>query len=96
MQHVAIDLGGKESQVCVRAADGQILHESKIATLRLPQFLRRQAPSRVILESCAEAFRIADAATECQHEVRVVPATLVAAWVWERDASRRIGATRKC
>src|SRR3954453_12678490 len=29
--HVAIDLGGKESQVCVRAADGQILHESKIA-----------------------------------------------------------------
>lgn len=77
MQHVAIDLGGKESQVCVRAADGQILHESKIATLRLPQFLRRQAPSRVILESCAEAFRIADAATECQHEVRVVPATLV-------------------
>ena len=59
MQHVAIDLGGKESQVCVRAADGQILHESKIATLRLPQFLRRQAPSRVILESCAEAFRIA-------------------------------------
>jgi transposase len=77
MQHVAIDLGGKESQVCVRAADGQILHEGKIATLRLPQFFRRQAPSRVILESCAEAFRIADAATECQHEVRVVPATLV-------------------
>lgn len=77
MQHVAIDLGGKESQVCVRAADGQILHEGKIATLRLPQFLRRQTPSRVILESCAEAFRIADAATECQHEVRVVPATLV-------------------
>lgn len=77
MQHVAIDLGGKESQVCVRSPDGQILHEGKLATLRLPQFLRRQAPSRVILESCAEAFRIADAATACQHEVRVVPATLV-------------------
>jgi transposase len=77
MQHVAIDLGGKESQVCVRAEDGRILHEGKVATLRLPHFLRRQGPSRVILESCAEAFRIADAATECQHEVRVVPATLV-------------------
>jgi transposase len=77
MQHVAIDLGGKESQVCVRASDGQILHEGKIATLRLPQFLRRQPRSRVILESCAEAFGVADAATESQHEVRVVPATLV-------------------
>ena len=25
MQHVAIDLGSKESQVCVRSADGTIL-----------------------------------------------------------------------
>jgi len=31
MQHVAIDLGGRESQVCVRAEDGQILDERKIA-----------------------------------------------------------------
>jgi transposase len=54
MEHVAIDLGGRESQVCVRAAEGQIL-----------------------LETCAEAFRVADFALSCEHEVRVVPATLV-------------------
>ena len=25
MEHVAIDLGGKESQICVRSSDGRIL-----------------------------------------------------------------------
>src|SRR6202022_3580330 len=32
---------------------------------------------RVVLETCSEAFAIADAAREEGHEVRVVPATLV-------------------
>lgn len=77
MQHVAIDLGGRESQVCVRDQDGQILLERKVATRTLKSFLARQPPSRVVLETCAEAFAVADEATACQHEVRVVPATLV-------------------
>src|SRR5215470_17720016 len=64
MQHVAIDLGGRESQVCIRAADGTIVEE-------------KRPPSRVILETSAEAFRVADAAKTAGHEVRVVPATLV-------------------
>lgn len=77
MQHVAIDLGGRESQVCVRAADGQILLERKLPTRSLEGFLKRQPRSRVVLETCAEAFRVADLASSCEHEVRVVPATLV-------------------
>lgn len=77
MQHVAIDLGGKESQVCVRAAEGQILLERKLSTTSLKKFLQQQPHSRVILETCAEAFRVADFALICEHEVRVVPATLV-------------------
>jgi transposase len=77
MEHVAIDLGGTESQVCVRAQDGEILLERKMRTATLKSFLARQAPSRVVLETCAEAFAVADMAVSCQHEVRVVPATLV-------------------
>jgi transposase len=77
MQHVAIDLGGKESQVCVRAAEGQILLERRLATTSLKKFLQQQPHSRIVLETCAEAFRIADFAMSCKHEVRVVPATLV-------------------
>jgi transposase len=77
MQHVAIDLGGTESQICVRSADGQVIEERKVATTRLEAFLRKQPTSRVVLETCSEAFRIADSAASCGHEVRVVPATLV-------------------
>jgi transposase len=77
MQHLAIDLGGKESQLCVRASDGKILLERKVNTSNLGSFLKQQPPSRVILETCAEAFHVADLALSSAHEVRVVPATLV-------------------
>jgi transposase len=77
MQHIAIDLGGKESQICVRALEGQIVHEGKAATRDLGRFLKRQPESRVVLETCSEAFSVADAALALGHEVRVVPATLV-------------------
>lgn len=77
MQHIAIDLGSKESQVCVRQSDEKIVLERLHATARLGSFLENQPPSRVILETCSEAFKIADAAKVLGHEVRVVPATLV-------------------
>lgn len=77
MDHVAIDLGGRQSQICVRAADGTILKETRYETKRLGAFLKKLSYSRVILETSAEAFRIADLAFERGHEVRVVPATLV-------------------
>jgi transposase len=77
MQHIAIDLGGRESQLCIRGSDGQILLEQKVPTRSLGLFLKRQPPSRVILETCAEAFHVADLALGSAHEVRVVPATLV-------------------
>ena len=77
MEHCAIDLGGRKSQVCVRASDGTILHESRPDTLALKEFLQGRPKSRVIVETCAEAFGIADAALALGHEVRVVSATLV-------------------
>lgn len=76
MQHVAIDLGSKESQVCVRSADGTILVEKKHPTRRLEELMRTWPPSRVILETSSESFRIADSARQAGHEVRVVRATL--------------------
>jgi len=76
MDHIAIDLGGRESQICIRTSDGAIGYEGRLATEALPEFLRRPA-GRVVMETCAEAFAVADAAAELGHEVRVVPATLV-------------------
>jgi hypothetical protein len=77
VEHIAIDLGGRESQVCVRDDRGVIVEERRLATDRVSSFLRKRAPARVVLETCAEAFAMADAALESGHQVRVVPATLV-------------------
>jgi len=77
MQHVAIDLGGRESQICIRSADGQILEERRYPTRLLERLMKRWPTSRVIVETSAEAFKVADAAKAAGHQVRVVPATLV-------------------
>lgn len=77
MNHVAIDLGGKESQICIRKPDGTIVEETRAPTRRLAALMARWEPSRVILETCSEAFHVADAAKQAGHDVRVVPATLV-------------------
>ncbi len=77
MEHVAIDLGSRKSQICVRSSDGKILEEKRCDTLELKQYLTSRPKSRVVVETCAEAFGVADAARELGHEARVVPATLV-------------------
>lgn len=77
MNHLAIDLGGTKSQICVRDSAGKILREESRRTQALGKFLAKQPKSRVIVETCAEAFSVADLALEAGHEVRVVPATLV-------------------
>jgi transposase len=79
MEHVAIDLGGRESQICVRRSDGTIIEEVRWATKGLAEYLGRRPKSRVVVETCAEAFVVADAARAAGHEVRVVPSTLVRA-----------------
>jgi len=77
MQHCAIDLGGRKSQVCLRDADGTIQFEGQWATSTLGELFRELPPCRVIVETAAEAFRTADLAKAAGHDVRVVPATLV-------------------
>lgn len=77
MNHAAIDLGGKESQICIRQPDGSIVEERKYPTRKLTELVATWGPSRVVMETSSEAFRIADAAIAAGHQVRVVPGTLV-------------------
>ena len=77
MEHLAIDLGGKESQICVRSGTGEIVEERRCSTAALGGYLATRPRSRVIVETCSEAFAVADAAFAVGHEVRVVPAALV-------------------
>jgi len=77
MHHAAIDLGSKESQICIRQPDGTIVEERKLPTRKLTELVKTWPTSRVVMEACAEAFKIADAALAAGHQVRVVPGTLV-------------------
>ena len=77
MHHAAIDLGSKESQICIRLPDGAILEERKLPTRKLTELVKTWPTSRVVMEASAEAFKIADAALAAGRHVRVVPATLV-------------------
>jgi transposase len=77
MDHVGIDLGSKESQLCVRNPAGEIVTEVRLPTRGVGDFLAGLAKSRVVVETCTEAFRIADIAIGRGHDVRVVPGTLV-------------------
>ena len=97
MEHIAIDLGSRESQICVRNDAGRILDETRHATSTLRGYLKgRPAGARVVVESSAEAFAVADWATELGHEARVVPATLVRALgVGERGLKNDVRDARK-
>lgn len=76
MEHIAIDLGSRESQVCVRTEGGEILEERRVGTRSLGRYLAARPKSRVVVEACAEAFPVADAALAAGHETVVVPASL--------------------
>lgn len=79
MHHVAIDLGSRKSQVCIREADGTLTSEGSMVTQRLGEEMKGWPESLVILETCAEAFKVADQAMAAHHEVVVVPSTLAPA-----------------
>ena len=77
MEHIGVDLGGRESQICIRNNEGKIIQETRVATSALGVYLSQRSHSRIVMETCAEAFHVADAAKAAGHEVNVVPATLV-------------------
>lgn len=77
MDHIGIDLGSRESQVCVRNSAGEIVQEVRYSTTELGRWLANHAPARVVVETCTEAFRLAGIARQHGHDVRVVAATLV-------------------
>jgi transposase len=77
MDHLAIDIGGRESQYCLRSPTGEIKDENKVLTLDLAKLLRRLPKSRVVFETCAESHWLADETIAAGHEVRVIPAMLV-------------------
>lgn len=76
MNHVAVDLGSRQSQLCVRSAKGEIQQEGRLPNTELRGALAALPKSRVVLESSSEAFAVADLALAAGHEVNIVPSGL--------------------
>jgi hypothetical protein len=55
MEHIGIDLGSKDSQVCVRKDTGEIVQEWRCQTDQLRALLADRPPARVILETCTDS-----------------------------------------
>ena len=73
MNHIAIDLGSKKSQVCVRSATGAILREVRVRTADLEKLLKLEERANVVMEASSEAFHVARLTTRLGHEVKVAP-----------------------
>lgn len=97
MERIAIDLGGRESQICIRNEIGEIVEERRYRTSDLARYLAKRAPgARVLLESSSEAFAVAQWASECGHSPQVVPSSLVRALgVGERGLKTDVRDARK-
>ena len=55
MEHIGIDLGGRESQICIRDVAGCVIAEGRYATVKLGEVLGARPKSRVVMETCAES-----------------------------------------
>ncbi len=73
---IGIDLGDRQSYVCVLDADGEVVEESRIATT--PKALRARfeslAPTRIALEVSGHSAWISELLKEVGHEVFVANA----------------------
>ena len=76
MEHIGIDLGSKQSHICVWTDSG-IAEEKRIQTSKLKLWLSERPASRVVIETCAEAFTISEWIQDSGHEPWVVPAAVV-------------------
>jgi hypothetical protein len=65
MEHIGIDLGSCESQVCIRNGAGDIVEELRCRTDRLVPWLARRARARVVVETCT-------ARADCDSKVLIV------------------------
>jgi transposase len=79
MNHVAVDLGSKQSHICIRKPDGTIEKSVRVKNQALPEFFEQLEKSHIVVEACSEAFTVARWAKAHEHSVTVVPSILAPA-----------------
>ena len=96
MEHIGIDLGSRDSQVCVRDAAGEIREECRCRTNEVGALLANRLPARVVLETCTEAFRVAGIARGTATTYGLSPRCCCGPSGSANGASRTMCATHGC
>lgn len=77
MEHVGIDLGSRQSSICIVDEKGKERHKANLKTAELAAFFEQLEASRIAIESCAESRVVALMAIDAGHDVRIVPTKFV-------------------
>jgi hypothetical protein len=87
MEHIGIDLGCRNGQVCIRK--GLANHHGEAASNGATHAVPPRPSARSGRRNGTESFHIAGSAQQLGHDVRVVAATLCDTWAWVSEASKK-------
>jgi transposase len=85
---VAVDLAKSVFEVAVAGADWRIGARQRLNRARFASFFVHQAPCLVVMEACGSAHYWARRIAACGHEVRLLPAQYVRAYVRRNKTDR--------
>jgi transposase len=85
---VAVDLAKSVFEVAVADADWRIGAHQRLNRARFAAFFVRREPCRVVMEACGSAHYWARRIAACGHEVRLLPAQYVRAYVRRNKTDR--------
>ena len=85
---VAVDLAKNVFELAVADADGRISERQRLNRARFAAFFVNTTPCRVVMEACGSAHYWARRIAACGHEVRLLPAQYVRAYVKRNKTDR--------
>jgi transposase len=85
---VAVDLAKNVFELAVADADWRISERQRLNRARFAAFFVNRTPCRVVMEACGSAHYWARRIAACGHEVRLLPAQYVRAYVKRNKTDR--------
>lgn len=85
---VAVDLAKNVFELAVAGEDWLIVERQRLNRTRFAAFFVHRAPCRVLMEACGSAHYWARRISACGHEVRLLPAQYVRAYVKRNKTDR--------
>ena len=85
---VAVDLAKSVFEVAIAGADWRVCERQRLSRARFAAFFVHRGPCLVVMEACGSAHYWARRIAACGHEVRLLPAQYVRAYVRRNKTDR--------